>query len=124
MGPPRGSKVSAVTVDEGVDAAEAGRVNGGPRPCRAVGLKLLGRYEGSGFREDRYLVERADHQMVLLTKLLYLIVHFVDGRTSTELLADRVSRAYGQRLDPGDLVRLVVDKLGPAGVVCLSTGAP
>jgi len=85
---------------------------------------LLGQYEGSGFRDERYLVERSDRQMVLLTKLLYLIVHYADGRTSTDLLADRVSRAYGQRLDPADLVRLIEDKLAPSGLVALWNGSP
>lgn len=88
------------------------------------GVRLLGRYEGSGFREERYLAERADRQMVLLTKLLYLIVENADGRSSTDLLADRVSRAYGHRLDPDDLVRLINDKLGPSGLVALWNGAP
>lgn len=113
-----------MTTNSLVDRTTAGTVQGGARPNRAVGLRLLGQYEGSGFRDQRYLVERADRQMVLLTKLLYLIVHFADGRTSTELLADRVSRAYGQRLDPSDLVRLIHEKLGPSGLVALWTGAP
>ena len=95
-------------------------VQGGPRPSRAVGLRLLGPYEGSGFREERYLVERADRQMVLLTKLLYLIVDHADGRTSTDLLADRVSRAYGQRLDPADLVQLIRLEAADTLVVKLS----
>jgi putative peptide zinc metalloprotease protein len=68
-------------------------LHGGPRPSRAAGVRLLGRYEGSGFRDERYLAERADRQMVLLTKLLYLIVENADGRASTDLLAERVSRA-------------------------------
>ncbi|MFC5268851.1 MinD/ParA family protein [Kribbella qitaiheensis] len=113
-----------MTANELVDRTTAGPVQGGPRPSRAVGLRLLGPYEGSGFREERYLVERADRQMVLLTKLLYLIVDHADGRTSTDLLADRVSRAYGQRLDPNDLVQLIHDKLGPSGLVALWNGAP
>ena len=66
---------------------------------------------GSGFRDERDLVERADRQVVMLTKLLYLIVRFADGRTSTDLLATRVSKAYGHRLDPDDLVQLIEDKL-------------
>jgi putative peptide zinc metalloprotease protein len=99
-------------------------VRGGFRPSRAAGVRLLGRYEGSGFRDERYLVERADRQMVLLTKLLYLILDNADGRTSTDLLAERVSRAYGRRLDTGDLVRLIHEKLGPSGLVALFNGAP
>ena len=102
-----------------VDGAAPARVRGGPRPCRATGLRLLGSYEGSGFRDERYLVERADRQVVMLTKLLYLIVRFADGRTSTDLLATRVSKAYGHRLDPDDLVQLIEDKLAPAGLVGL-----
>ncbi len=62
--------------------------------------------------------------MVLLTKLLYLIVDKADGRASTDLLAERVSRAYGHRLDPDDLVRLIHEKLGPSGLVALWNGAP
>ena len=99
-------------------------LHGGPRPSRAAGVRLLGRYEGSGFRDERYLVERADRQMVLLTKLLYLIVEYADGRASTDLLAERVSRAYGHRLDAEDLVRLIQEKLGPSGLVALWNGAP
>ncbi|TCC50509.1 hypothetical protein E0H73_41320 [Kribbella pittospori] len=106
------------------DHLRAVPVRGGPRPSRVGGVRLLGRYEGSGFRDERYLVERADRQMVLLTKLLYLIVENADGHSSTDLLADRVSRAYGQRLDPDDLVRLINDKLGPSGLVALWNGAP
>lgn len=121
---PLWSKATTMTANELVDRTTAGPVQGGPRPSRAVGLRLLGPYEGSGFREERYLVERADRQMVLLTKLLYLIVDHADGRTSTDLLADRVSRAYGQRLDPTDLVQLIHDKLGPSGLVALWNGAP
>ncbi|MFG1627479.1 MinD/ParA family protein [Kribbella sp. NPDC049227] len=106
------------------DHLRAVPVRGGPRPSRVGGVRLLGRYEGSGFREERYLVERSDRQMVLLTKLLYLIVENADGHSSTDLLADRVSRAYGHRLDPDDLVRLINDKLGPSGLVALWNGAP
>jgi putative peptide zinc metalloprotease protein len=113
-----------MTTDELVDDAPAIPVRGGFRPGRAAGVRLLGRYEGSGFRDERYLVERADRQMVLLTKLLYLIVEQADGRTSTDLLAERVSRAYGHRLDPADLVRLVHEKLAPSGLVALWNGAP
>jgi putative peptide zinc metalloprotease protein len=113
-----------MTTDELVDDARAIPVRGGFRPGRAAGVRLLGKYEGSGFRDERYLVERADRQMVLLTKLLYLIVEQADGRTSTDLLAERVSRAYGHRLDSADLVRLIHEKLGPSGLVALWNGAP
>jgi putative peptide zinc metalloprotease protein len=98
-------------------------MRGGERPSRVAGVRLLGRYEGSGFRDERYLVERADRQMVLLTRLLYLIVDNADGRTSTDQLAERVSLAYGHRLDPDDLVRLINEKLGPSGLVALWNGA-
>ncbi|TWD72542.1 putative peptide zinc metalloprotease protein [Kribbella amoyensis] len=113
-----------MTTDEWVERSTRGPQTGGPRPSRAPGVRLLGRYEGSGFRDERFLVERADRQMVLLTKLLYLIVEHADGHASTDLLADRVSRAYGQRLVPDDLVRLIHDKLGPSGLVALWNGAP
>ncbi|MFI7063042.1 AAA family ATPase [Kribbella sp. NPDC050124] len=113
-----------MTTNEVVDRAATGLAGAGIRPGRAVGLRLLGPYEGSGFRDDRYLVERSDRQMVMLTKLLYLIVEYADGHASTDLLATRVSRAYGRHLDPADLVELVRVKLAPAGLVTLSKAEP
>ncbi|MGW1346271.1 AAA family ATPase [Kribbella sp. NPDC002412] len=113
-----------MTTNELVDRAATGPAGAGIRPGRAVGLRLLGPYEGSGFRDDRYLVERSDRQMVMLTKLLYLIVEYADGHASTDLLASRVGRAYGRHLDPADLVELVRAKLAPAGLVTLSKAEP
>ena len=36
----------------------------------APGLSLLGEYQGSGFTEPRYLVRRADGQVIQLSRLL------------------------------------------------------
>ena len=55
-----------MVMNDTVDPVDAGGVPGGTRPSRSAGLRLLGPYEGSGYRDERYLVERADRQMVLL----------------------------------------------------------
>ncbi|HYN98583.1 MAG TPA: hypothetical protein VEU28_02805, partial [Actinomycetota bacterium] len=41
-------------------------------PKLAEGIELKGEFEGSGFKEGRYLVKRRDGQIIQLTKLLYL----------------------------------------------------
>ncbi len=84
---------------------------------RVPGVILHGRYEGSGFREERFLVERPDGQVVLLTRLLYLVTAYLDGRRDNERVAELVSAEYGQRLTPAALMYLVEQKLGPAGIV-------
>ncbi len=84
---------------------------------RAPGVRLLGRYEGGGYVDDRFLAVRRDGQPALLTRLPYLVLqHAVAGRT-VEQVADVVSEAYGRRLTVDLLCRLVEDRLVPAGLV-------
>jgi putative peptide zinc metalloprotease protein len=84
---------------------------------RVPGTRLLGKYEGGGYVEDRFLVVRPDGQPVLLTRLAYLVVRYCDGTSIARVVADRVSRDYGRRLSPELLSRLVRERLAPAGIV-------
>jgi putative peptide zinc metalloprotease protein len=99
------------------DAAGAGR------PRRPKGLELIGRYEGSGFREPTYLVRRADGQVVRLSRLLYLVAAGADGRTDLAALSHMVSGAFGRPLSPDDLRFLIDHKLRPAGVLAAPNGS-
>jgi putative peptide zinc metalloprotease protein len=84
---------------------------------RVPGTKLLGPYQGSGFREDRYLVRRADGQVALLSALLYHVLAETDGVRDESAVADAVSRASGRRLGIESLRYLVDTKLRPLGLI-------
>ena len=83
----------------------------------AAGARLLGPYEGSGLREQHYLVERGDGQVVHVSRLLHLVASTVDGRRDGQEVAERVSLQYGRQLTADGLDYLVEHKLRPAGVL-------
>jgi putative peptide zinc metalloprotease protein len=91
---------------------------------RVPGVILHGRYEGSGFRDERYLVERPDGQVVLVTRLLYLVTAYADGHRDSDRVADLVSAEYGQQLTPAALMYLVEQKLRPAGIIGVTGEVP
>ncbi|HEX2054310.1 MAG TPA: hypothetical protein VHJ78_11375 [Actinomycetota bacterium] len=109
------------------EGASPGRQASGSDPSvprLAEGIELLGEYEGSGFKEGRYLVKRSDGQMIQLTKLVYLLVENIDGRRDLEEIAARVSEGYGRKVS-ADNVKTLIDKnlyrdgivVGPDGKV-------
>ena len=104
--------------------ATAGSGRGPVAFHRVPGVILHGRYEASGFRDERYLVERADGQVVLLTRLLYLVTAYADGQRDTDRVAELVSAEYGQQLTPTALMYVVEQKLRPAGIIALAGEAP
>ena len=87
------------------------------------GTELLGPFHGSGFRDDRYLVRRADGQTILMSSLLYLVTTQIDGRRDVEAVAQAVSVASGRRLTVPHLSLLLANKLVPLGVASFG-GAP
>ncbi len=84
---------------------------------RVPGTRLLGRYEGGGYVDQRYLVMRPDGQPVLLSELPYLVVRHADGGADAHSVAERVSHDYGRRLPLDLLARLIEDRLAPAGLM-------
>lgn len=78
-------------------------------PRLAEGLELLGEYEGSGFKEPRYIVKRSDGQMIQLDPLMYLIVENLDGKRSLKDVAERVTEGYGKTVS-SDNVQALIDK--------------
>src|SRR5437868_9413846 len=71
----------------------------GAAPRLADGVELIGKYEGSGFKDPPYLARRADGQVVQLPELLFLVLEQVDGRTGYDEIAERVSEAFGRGLE-------------------------
>jgi putative peptide zinc metalloprotease protein len=93
---------------------------GPPRPSLptlAPGLQLLGRYEGSGFRDDHFLVARADGQVVHLSALLYhVLAELAPDRTADDV-ARAVSARVGKVLPPDGVRFLLEKKLAPGGLL-------
>src|ERR671914_727593 len=104
-------------------AVDSSRPVDGDVPRRAAGVELLGRFEGSGFRQQPFLARRSDGQIVRLSPLLYVIAHAADGRRDADTIAAAVSRLLGRRMSGGNVRFLVERKLRPAGVLAEADGS-
>jgi putative peptide zinc metalloprotease protein len=92
-------------------------------PRRADGVQLIGRSQGSGYREAPSLVRRADGQTLQLTPLLYLVLEAADGTRDVEEIARHVSAGSG-RLVSADNVRTLMDsRLLPLGLLRRADGS-
>ncbi len=87
----------------------------------AGGLSLLGEYQGSGFTEPRFLVRRADGQVIQLSRLLYVVMEAIASGGAfgwnAEQVADRAGVVFGRELTGDNIRYLVEGKLIPMGVV-------
>ncbi|MBS2962266.1 hypothetical protein KGA66_04360 [Actinocrinis puniceicyclus] len=99
-------------------AATAARV---PQP--AAGTELFGEYQGSGYAEPRYLVRRADGQVIQLTALLNLTLRAIDGTADQSTIAQRVTAGFGREVTAENVAYLIEHKLQPAGLVLPEDGA-
>jgi putative peptide zinc metalloprotease protein len=102
---------------ESVVARPAGPAAEPVAPRLADGIELIGPYQGSGYREPKYLVGRADGQVVQLSHLLYRLAAALDGRSTPAELAARVGAELDRPLGAEQVVSLVESKLRPAGIV-------
>ncbi|MCI0144217.1 hypothetical protein KNN17_21970 [Arthrobacter bambusae] len=92
-------------------------------PSRADGVELIGEMEGSGYREPPSLVRRADGQTLQLTRLLYMVLSAVDGRTSPAQLAESVSEKSGRRVSEENVRTLIDSQLRPLGLLVRPDGS-
>jgi putative peptide zinc metalloprotease protein len=101
-------------------------VNRGPVvgtvPRLADGVELIGEYQGSGFQEPRYIVRRADGQVIQLPRLLYLLVSCVDGQRDQAQVASVLSAEFGKVVQAEQVEFLVDNRLRPAGIVATDPG--
>src|SRR5919201_5112042 len=86
-------------------------------PELAPGVELLGPYEGSGFREPRYLARRGDGQMIQLPRLLYLVAEEANGERTSAEIARSVGQAIDRRIAPDDVEFLLDERLRPLGLI-------
>jgi putative peptide zinc metalloprotease protein len=109
----------AVVAPEGPEPVGALSGDGGAVPARAPGIEVVGRFRGSGYKERRYLVRRADGSWIELSRILYWVLVAVDGRRS---VAD-IARNVGDQIErdvSDENVELLLGKL--AGLGLLATG--
>jgi putative peptide zinc metalloprotease protein len=92
-------------------------------PARADGVQLIGRSEGSGYREPPSLVRRADGQTLQLTPLLYAVLEAVDGRRTVEDIAAQASQASGRLISAENVRTLMDSQLLPLGLLRLADGS-
>src|SRR5436309_9742597 len=89
----------------------------------ADGVELIGKYEGSGFKEPPYIARRADGQVVQLAPLLYLIAELADGERTNEEIAAAVSEAIQRGVSADNVRQLVEKRLRPLGVIAPADGS-
>ena len=93
------------------------RTGTGSAPRLADGVQLVGRYQGSGYREARYLIRTGSGQVLHVSRLLFLVAANLDGRRSAAEIAARVSGQYRRQLSAEGVDFLVEHKLRPLGLV-------
>jgi putative peptide zinc metalloprotease protein len=92
-------------------------------PRLAEGVRLLGAYDSQGLTKPKFIAQRADGQVVLLSALLYITATYLDG-SPLDLVATHVSEQAERPLNAVEVAYLAETKLVPLGlVVTTSTGA-
>jgi putative peptide zinc metalloprotease protein len=114
MNPP----MSVDTVPDGFDEP-AGAL--GVWPTLLDGTELVGQREGSGLREPPFLVRRRDGQLIELSRLLYVIAQFMDGRALGEIAKSAATRLE-VRVTAEQVAYVAQEKLAPLGLVTYRDG--
>ena len=118
-----GQATETLTADNAAPPVSSGDLEReGDVPRLAEGVEFLGEYEGSGFKEARYLVRRSDGQIIQLTHLLHLVAESIDGKRSLQAIAERVSEGYGKTVSADNVSTLIDNNLRPDGVVLGTDG--
>jgi putative peptide zinc metalloprotease protein len=111
-----------------LDPAPGGRAAGRAAPERrppqlAEGTELIGEYQGSGFAEPKYILRRADGQVIQLPRLLYLLAGGIDGKRDLAQVAARLSDEFGRTIDAEQVSYLLDNRLHPAGILAADPAA-
>src|SRR5256885_6920692 len=111
---------------EVLPVADQAPVSQGPateKPRLAHGIDLIGKYEGSGFKEPPYIARRADGQVIQLAPLLYLMAELADGQHTNEEIAAAVSEAIKRGVSADNVRQLADERLRPLGVIAPADGS-
>jgi putative peptide zinc metalloprotease protein len=93
-------------------------------PRLAAGIELIGRMEGSGYKDPPYIARREDGQVIQLPALLYAIAEQVDGRRGYGEIAERASEVVKRGLSGENAKFLIDEKLAPLGLLERADDAP
>lgn len=91
-------------------------------PRLAEGTELIGEYQGSGFREPKFILRRADGQIIQVPRLLYLVAGNLDGKRDVAQVATRVSDEVGRTLGADQVSYLLDQRLRPVGILAADAG--
>ena len=86
-------------------------------PALVPGTQLLGPYQDGAYEQQRYMVRRADGQVLLVSAALYAIISHLDGSSDLAVIADAVSSDLGRTIDTTTLDTVIGSRLRPLGVV-------
>jgi putative peptide zinc metalloprotease protein len=92
-------------------------------PRLAEGVELIGEYQGSGFQEPRYILRRADGQVIQLPRLLYLLASSLDGRRDLQQVAALLGADFGRMVSAQQVSYLIENRLRPVGITAADPGA-
>ena len=94
-------------------------------PRLADGVRLLGAYDSQGLTKPKFIAQRSDGQVVLLSELLYLTASNLDG-SPLDLVATQVSTQGERQVNAEEVSYLATTKLAPLGLIALppQPGAP
>ncbi len=118
MGPPtlRARRPTITTTDQ----TQASSRDVPPR--LADGVELVGRYEGSGFKEPPWIARRADGQTIQLSQLLYLVAEEADGHRDRSQLAEAVTERFDKQVS-AEQAGTFVERLRELGILTLADGS-
>jgi putative peptide zinc metalloprotease protein len=122
----RGSSWEDVIIDTErvvLESESAADVVGGRVPRLAEGTELIGEYQGSGFQEPKYILRRADGQVIQLPRLLYLLAAALDGQRDLSQVAAALSAEFGRVVQAQQVSFLIDNRLRPAGIVAVDPQA-
>jgi putative peptide zinc metalloprotease protein len=86
-------------------------------PTLSEKTKLLGRYESPGLTDERYLIQRSDGQVILLTAVLYLIASGLDEHHDLERVARDISERLGETISVSTIAQVIDAKIKPLGIL-------
>lgn len=105
-----------MTILTGDEVSPPTAVAGDPVRRLAAGTELLGEYQDSGYRTPKFLVRRADGQVMQLPLLLYRVACLLDGRDAGRIATD-LNAELDQDLTADQVSYLVEERLRPAGLL-------
>ena len=92
-------------------------------PRLAPGVEQFGEYQGSGLTDATYLVRNPGGKVVQVSTLLHLVLSGIDGSRTISEIAARVTADFGRTVSAGNVEYLLVNKLGPLGLLAVGEGA-